>query len=95
MNQIQLDKEEKLATIIELCDDIEIDGETLQYVISSIGMEEQMLRQLIMSMPMSLVQEFVEEKALNEFTTDVEDDIDELPDFSYNPDEDTAYYPED
>jgi hypothetical protein len=51
MNQSQLSKEEKLSTIIELCNDIEIDGETMEYVLRSIGMEEQMLRQLIMSSP--------------------------------------------
>jgi hypothetical protein len=87
MNQIQLIKEEKLATIIELCNAIEIDGETLQYVTEAIGMEEQMLRQLIMTMPMTLVQELVEEKALNEFDVDKDDDEwDFLP-------EDTVYYP--
>ena len=51
MNQSQLSKEEKLSTIIELCNDIEIDGETMEYVLRAIGMEEQMLRQLIMSSP--------------------------------------------
>ena len=48
MNQSQLIKEEKLSTIIELCNDIEIDGETMEYVLRSIGMEDQMLRQLVM-----------------------------------------------
>ena len=46
MNQSQLSKEEKLSTIIELCNDIEIDGETMEYVLRAIGMEDQMLRQL-------------------------------------------------
>lgn len=66
MTQEQLNKEEKLSTIIELCNDIEIDGETLEYIIRAIGMETQMLRQLIMSAEMSAVQELVEEKALLE-----------------------------
>ena len=48
MNQSQLSKEEKLSTIIELCNDIEIDGETMEYVLRAIGMEDQMLRQLVM-----------------------------------------------
>lgn len=43
------------------------DGETMEAIIRAVGMEEQMLRQLIMTMPMTLVEEFVEEKALNEF----------------------------
>ena len=57
----------KLSTIIELCNDINIDGETTEYVLRAIGMEDQMLRQLIMNASMSLVQELVEEKALNVF----------------------------
>ena len=66
MTQEQLNKEEKLSTIIELCNEIDIDGETLEYIIRAIGMETQMLRQLIMSAEMSAVQELVEEKALFE-----------------------------
>ena len=66
MTQEQLNKEEKLSTIIQLCNEIDIDGETLEYIIRAIGMEEQMLRQLIMSAEMSAVQELVEEKALFE-----------------------------
>ena len=66
MTQEQLNKEEKLSTIIELCNEIDIDGETLEYIIRAIGMETQMLRQLIMSAEMSAVQELVEEKALLE-----------------------------
>jgi len=66
MTQEQLNKEEKLSTIIELCNEIDIDGETLEYIIRAIGMETQMLRQLIMSAEMSAVQKLVEEKALFE-----------------------------
>lgn len=44
----------------------EVDGETTEAIIKEIGMQEQMLRQLIMSAPMSLVQELIEEKALLE-----------------------------
>jgi hypothetical protein len=62
MNQSQLSKEEKLSTIIELCNDIEIDGETMEYVLRAIGMEDQMLRQLIMEAPMLQVQELIDEK---------------------------------
>jgi hypothetical protein len=45
----------------------ETDGETMENIIRKVGMEDQMLRQLIMSAPMSLVQDLVEEKALNAF----------------------------
>jgi len=62
MNQSQLIKEEKLSTIIELCNDIEIDGETMEYILRSIGMEDQMLRQLIMKAPMFQVMDLVKEK---------------------------------
>ena len=78
MNQSQLIKEEKLSTIIELCNDIEIDGETMEYVLCSIGMEDQMLRQLIMKAPMFHVQELVEEKALLEFNSEDNDDSNDL-----------------
>ena len=64
MTPEQLNKEEKLSTIIELCNEIDIDGETLEYIIRAIGMETQMLRQLIMTASMSSVQELVYEKTL-------------------------------
>ena len=48
MTKEQLIKEEKLSTIIELCNDIDIDGETVEYIIRAIGMQEQMLRQLVL-----------------------------------------------
>jgi hypothetical protein len=44
-----MNKEAKLSTIIELCRDIEIDGETTEYVLRAIGMEDQMLRQLFLN----------------------------------------------
>lgn len=66
MTPEQLNKEEKLSTIIELCNEIDIDGETLEYIIRAIGMETQMLRQLIMTASMSSVQELVYEKTLLE-----------------------------
>jgi hypothetical protein len=62
MNQSQLIKEEKLSTIIELCNDIEIDGETMEYVLRLIGMEDQMLRQLIMKAPILQVMDLVRER---------------------------------
>ena len=60
MNQEQLTKEEKLSTIIELCDDI--DGEALQYIIRSVGMEYQMLKQLMMTMPLEQVEYLLKER---------------------------------
>jgi hypothetical protein len=48
MTAEQLSKEGKLSTIIELCNDIEVDGETTEYIINIIGMRDQMLRQLVL-----------------------------------------------
>ena len=33
----------------------EVDGETVQYILKKIGMDYQMLRQLIMTMPLEIV----------------------------------------
>ena len=41
---------------------IDVDGETMQYILKKVGMEEQMLRQLVMSLPMSEVKEIFEER---------------------------------
>jgi len=44
-----MNKEKEVLSIIELCRDIEIDGETTEYVLRAIGMEDQMLRQLFLN----------------------------------------------
>jgi hypothetical protein len=44
-----MNKEKEISTIIELCRNIEIDGETTEYILRSIGMEDQMLRQLFLN----------------------------------------------
>jgi hypothetical protein len=56
----------------------ELDGETLEHIIRTIGMEDQMLRQLIMKAPIFHVQELVEEKALLEFNSEDNDDSNDL-----------------
>lgn len=66
----KLVKDVKLSIIVDLCRQIEIDGETTEILLSALGMKEQMLRQLIMSARMSLVQELLEEKALLELGTE-------------------------
>jgi hypothetical protein len=55
-------KEDKLSLIIQLCNEIEIDGETTQYILRAIDMEEQMLRQLIRTMPLSIVYDELNER---------------------------------
>jgi hypothetical protein len=55
-----MNRDEKISTIIELCKDI--DGCTLGYILRSIGMEEQMLRQLVMRYPQSDIMDLLIEK---------------------------------
>ena len=43
---------------------IDVDGETMQYILEQVGMEEQMLRQLIMSNPESDINDILEEKRI-------------------------------
>jgi hypothetical protein len=41
---------------------IDVDGETMQYILQQVGMEDQMLRQLVMSNPESDTKDLLEEK---------------------------------
>jgi hypothetical protein len=43
-----------------------VDGETMETIIRTVGMEDQILRQLILTMSMSTIQELIEEKVLFE-----------------------------
>jgi hypothetical protein len=61
-----MNKEAKLSTIIELCRDIEIDGETTEYVLRAIGMEDQMLRQLVLNADWDKLNYLIEEKRSND-----------------------------
>lgn len=40
----------------------EVDGETVQYILQKIGMDSQMLRQLIMTMPLEDIQNEMSER---------------------------------
>ena len=46
----------KVERIISLLNEIEVDGETMQYIIEKVGMEEQMLKQLILTYPSQAIQ---------------------------------------
>jgi hypothetical protein len=59
--KIKIMKEE-IQLVIEILNILEIDGETMQHVIENTGMQDQMLRQLIMSAPIDQVQELITEK---------------------------------
>jgi hypothetical protein len=39
-----------------------VDGETMQYILKEVGMEDQMLRQLVMSQPIEEVRYMIEER---------------------------------
>lgn len=57
-----LTKEQKVLNIIKLCKDIDIDGETTEYILEKIGMTNQMLRQLVMNNPQSDTIDLLNEK---------------------------------
>ena len=48
--------------VIDLLETIDVDGETMLYILQRIGMEEQMLRQLVMSSPYTDTSDLLEEK---------------------------------
>jgi hypothetical protein len=57
-----MNKEKEILSIIELCRNIEIDGETTEYVLRAIGMEDQMLRQLVLNADWDKLNYLIEEK---------------------------------
>jgi len=58
----------KIEGIIEELNFLEVDGETMQYILREVGLDDQMLKQLIMSMPLEYVESiFKEKQQLEEF----------------------------
>jgi hypothetical protein len=55
-------KDKNIEQIIDLLNEIEIDGETMEYIIRQVGMEDQMLRQLVMSSPIEQLNSLIEER---------------------------------
>ena len=51
----------KVETIISLLNEIEVDGETMQHIIEKVGMEDQMLKQLILTYPSQAIQTISDE----------------------------------
>jgi hypothetical protein len=51
-----------VQTIINQLDDIDVDGETMQHILQKVGMEWQMLRQLMLTMPIEQVEYLIEER---------------------------------
>ena len=48
--------------VIDLLIDIDCDGETMEFILRKVGMEYQMLRQLMMTMPLEQVEYLLEER---------------------------------
>lgn len=51
-----------IETVIDMLKHINVDGETMQHIIEQVGMNDQMLRQLIMDNPESDIKDLLEEK---------------------------------
>jgi len=51
-----------VETITDLLIDIDVDGETMQHILQKVGMEWQMLRQLMLTMPIEQVEYLMEER---------------------------------
>jgi hypothetical protein len=65
-------KRDVVMDIIKKLRTIEVDGETMQYILEKVGMEDQMLRQLVMSQPIGEVEHMFEERQqLEEFNKKV------------------------
>ena len=48
--------------VISMLIHMEIDGETMQYIIQKVGLEDQMLRQLLMISELKYLNDLIEEK---------------------------------
>ena len=48
--------------IVAMLKHIQVDGETMQYILKRVGMQDQMLRQLVMSQPIGEVEYMFEER---------------------------------
>ena len=48
--------------IIHKLKEMDVDGETLQYIITKIGMDDQMLRQLVMTLPLQQTLQLIQER---------------------------------
>lgn len=55
-------KETNTEAIIQQLKEMDIDGETMQYILEQVGMEWQMLRQLMLTAPTEQINYLLEEK---------------------------------
>jgi hypothetical protein len=52
----------QIDQVINTLKEIDVDGETMQYILEQVGMQEQMLRQLVMTNPYNKISELLKEK---------------------------------
>ena len=58
-----MDQSKEINKVISILrDEIGLDGETMQYILEEVGMEWQMLRQLMLTMPIEQVNYLIEER---------------------------------
>jgi len=58
-----MDQSKEINKVISILrDEIGLDGETMQYILKEVGMEWQMLRQLMLTMPIEQVEYLMEER---------------------------------
>ena len=63
-----MNKDKIIDVIITLLDEIEVTGEQMEFILNEVGMEQQMLRQLIMSASLEDIEELVNEKKIIQST---------------------------
>jgi hypothetical protein len=49
-----------VETIIDMLNHINVDGETMQYILENVGMEDQMLKQLMVTTSMERLEDLLE-----------------------------------
>ena len=54
--------ESTVESVIATLKHIDVDGETMEYILKQVGMDWQMLRQLVLTSPLEQVEYLVEEK---------------------------------
>jgi hypothetical protein len=62
MTEKMQENPQRVKLVIDVLKDIEVDGETMQCILKEIGMEWQMLRQLMLTMPIEQVEYLIEER---------------------------------
>jgi hypothetical protein len=55
-----IEQEETVSSIIEDLNNMKVDGETMQYILGNVGMEDQMLSQLICNYPYRAILTFLD-----------------------------------